>query len=140
MGAPLLHGAINGWIVPTTPPGELVVGSTFSQSDGLTGNPDPSMGKSAGSRTAGNTPFAEQTSTRSALAGVVGTVGGAPLPVRNEAFRTNAYTQLVAPYNLQLRPATNTQANPGLQHTVMMQSIINNPAPLDQMTSIFMAT
>jgi len=122
-------------VVPRTPQVELNHAYNFQEFDGLEvpmGNPAESV--SLGTNYKGeyarpgqlNTPRDQQTYTPGPLRGVVGTLGGQPLPVANPLYRLGrGYTPSVTP-SIQFRLGVG-QNYPGIGQTTALSEITNNP-------------
>lgn len=149
MTAYLGTGAVREFIVPGTPPADMAVASNFERFDGL-GEPPLDNAPAAvpfgtaypGSPRPGqlNTPPDEQVYTRSPNSGLVGVLGGQPLPVGNrlppaanaEGQVTLASRRVVGGPKLVL----GSQHNPSLAATVYMSEITSSPPQPGDMTSI----
>jgi len=122
-------------MVPTRPPAEDAHAANFERFDGLeiptTNNTEAgNFGTTYGAtpRPGGtNTPIEEQTYTRAPLRGVVGVIGGQPLPVsdRIHALSGRGYTPSETP-SIQHRTGAG-QAYQGVAQTVALSEITNNP-------------
>ena len=142
MAGMLLNWAGPDLVVPGEAPADLAVAPNFERFDGLTvpqtnpstEDPDSSVyafgfpyGASPvpGHR---STPIADQTYTEGAIPGVVGVIGGQPLPVsgRLQGSKPEGRTQLVNEYNTQQRRGVG-QAYQGVAQTVALAAITNNP-------------
>lgn len=126
--------------VPTTSPvPDLAIGSNFERFDGLgqppLENPAAAQGSSLGA-SYGHTPRPGelnqpqgQVYTPGALVGVVGVIGGEPLPVSDRLHRPPGnYTGAIAP-SIQFRQGVG-QRGPselGAAQTVALAGITNNP-------------
>lgn len=142
MSGMLLNWAGPDLVVPSSAPADLAVAPNFERFDGLEipeTNPstlDPESAVYAFGYPYGHTPrpglastpVGEQTYTRGAIPGVVGTVGGQPLPVAAmlQGARPEGQTQDVNEYNTQRRLGVG-QAYQGVAQTVQLGMITNNP-------------
>lgn len=138
----LLHSV--PFMVPATPPVELAHAANFEEFDGLTtpttnntnlGNfgieygPSPRPG-------AGQTPLNEQVYTPGPIRGVVGKIGGQPLPVANPLYRIGrGYTPANYTQRIQTRLGVG-QNNQGAAQTVALSEITNNPPVPGDISSI----
>jgi len=130
----LLYVTTNLPVVPGEAPAELAHAANFERFDGLevptTNNRDANqLGTPYGAtpRPGGeNTPIDEQTYTQAPIRGVVGTIGGQPLPVGDWLFRGDrGYTRSETP-SVQHRLGSG-QAYQGAAQTVALSEITNNP-------------
>jgi len=121
-------------VVPGAAPAELAHAQNFERFDGLevptTNNRDANqLGTTYGPTPrpgAENTPIEEQTYTAAPIRGVVGTVGGQPLPVGDWLFPGGrGYTPSESP-SIQHRLGSG-QAYQGAAQTVALSEITNNP-------------
>jgi len=121
-------------IVPGQAPAELAHASNFERFDGLeipttAGRDENQLGTAYGAtpRPGGvNTPVVEQTYTAAPIRGVVGTVGGQPLPVADWLYAGDrGYTPSETP-SIQHRLGSG-QAYQGAAQTVALSEITNNP-------------
>ena len=121
-------------VVPGEAPAELAHAANFERFDGLeipdtAGRDQNQLGTTYGAtpRPGGeNTPVSEQTYTAAPIRGVVGTVGGQPLPVNDWLFRGGrGYTHSETP-SIQHRLGSG-QAYQGAAQTVALSEITNNP-------------
>lgn len=128
--------------VPTTAPLESFVATDYERFDGLddlaaiadnivTGSP---------SRPGGFTD--PQRALPSAIPGKVGSVGATPLPVADcvhkpESDMNTAYaTPLTTQFN---GYASSGSAAPGLDQSLYLQSVVDNPVPPDSLAAMFAA-
>jgi hypothetical protein len=139
-------------MVPTTPQPDQAVAPNFERFDGLEGSPpldhpaavDDGSGRPGANY--GTTPRPGQRDqpvgqvyTPGPLAGVVGVVGGQPLPVRSwssseDSALTRGYTPSKAP-SVQWRLGVG-QDNQGVAQTVILSEITSNPPVPGDLTSI----
>ena len=121
------------YVVPTQPPAELAHATNFEQFDGL----EPLVNNDQASYVAGpvqrpgggGTPVAQQVFTHGPLIGVVGRLGGQPLPVANPIYRVGrGYTEganwLGAFQRTHYGVGQNYQ---GAAQTTQLSEITNNP-------------
>ena len=121
------------YVVPTEPPAEVAHATYFETFDGLeplVNNDQATYVTSNVQRPgAGGTPVADQAYTRGPLVGVVGRLGGQPLPVASWEYRTGrGYTEggnLVG--NLQRMHYGVGQNYQGAAQTVQLSEITANP-------------
>lgn len=124
------------FMVPRTPPAELAVAPNYEAFDGLNPLDHPGGGVHPGSRPGqSETPLAEQTYTAGPLSGVVGTVGGQPLPVGDRIHRPPGIGQSVITPSVQHRLGVG-QANQGVAQTVALSQITGNPPVAGDLSSI----
>jgi len=121
--------------VPATPPVELAHAANFEEFDGLTTPTTNNTNASRFGTTYGatprpgqqNTPLEQQTYTPGPIRGVVGKVGGQPLPVANPLYRIGrGYTPANYTQRIQSRLGVG-QNNQGAAQTVQLSEITNNP-------------
>lgn len=121
--------------VPATPPVELAHAANFEEFDGLetprTNNTNQSnFGIEFGATPRPGqtqTPLSEQTYTPGPIRGVVGKVGGQPLPVANPLYRIGrGYTPANYTQRIQSRIGVG-QNYQGAAQTVQLSEITNNP-------------
>lgn len=148
MAGMLLQWAGPDLVVPQSAPADLAVADNFERFDGLTlpdtnpalADPESAVGvwsAPAPSPGSGSTPIAEQTYTHGAIPGVVGVIGGEPLPVAPmlQGSRPPGRTQLVTEYNTQRRMGVG-QDYQGVAQTVQLAAITDNPPVPDGMSAI----
>ena len=160
MTAYLFTGAVTQLIVPGTPPADMAVAPNFERFDGLepldhpaAEDPDSSGAGGAGSAygwdVAGHSPRPGQADqpmnqvyTPGPLAGVVGVLGGQPLP--NAHWRADTAIQRASAPTLVRAPSVQWrlgvgQRGPselGVAQTVTQSEITNNPPQPGDLTSI----
>lgn len=144
MSAYLGTGAVRTFIVPQTPPPDLAVAPNFERFDGLS---EPPLDNPAGSVALGadygatprpgqlNTPVHEQTYTPSPVSGLVGTLGGQPLPVGDWKFRPPG-TYSPGQGKIIGGPKRGRQAYQGIAQTVFLSEITDNPPQPGDLASI----
>ena len=124
------------FIVPATPPAEIAVAPNYEQFDGLGPLDHPGGGVNPGTRPGGGeTPLAEQTYTPGPLSGVVGTLGGQPLPTGDRIHRPAGTSQAVITPSVQHRLGVG-QANQGVAQTVALSQITGSPPVPGDLSSI----
>ncbi len=145
--------AVNSYIVPGAPQADLAVASNFERFDGIEQppleNPAADFPDSGGSMGLGadygqsprpgqhNQPTG-QTYTEGPLSGVVGVLGGQPLPVADAIHRPTGVTTLVNAPTIQFRQGVG-QRGPselGVAQTVTLSQLTNNPPEPGDLTSI----
>lgn len=135
------------YVVPQTPPAELAHAPYFEEFDGLMALDNaPSMVPLGASYAGGgsprpgqlNTPATALDYTRGAIPGVVGKLGGQPLPVANPIWRTGrGYTQggdQVQGFQMTHRGVG--QNYQGIAQTVQLSQITGSPPVPGDITSI----
>ena len=121
------------YVVPTEPPAEVAHATYFETFDGLeplVNNDQAQWVSGAFQRpAAGGTPVAEQVYTRGPLTGVVGRLGGQPLPVASWEYRTGrGYTEGANWLgNFQRVHYGVGQNYQGAAQTTQLSEITNNP-------------
>ena len=131
----LLYTQTDLYSVPRVPREEYFHAANFQEFDGLE---TPLTSNSGGTDTGinyGETPRpgqlntapADQTYTPGPLRGVVGTLGGQPLPVANPIYRLGrGYTPANDTQRIQTRMGAGTNSQ-GVAQTVQLSEITNNP-------------
>lgn len=152
MTAYLLSGDVHQLIVPTTPQADMAVAANFERFDGLNPLDHPageggqdSGGAAYGWDVAGHSPRPgqsdqplDQVYTPGPLAGVVGVLGGQPLPVGDCIHRGPGVPTLVRAPSVQWRLGV-AQRGPselGVAQTVQLSEITNNPPQPGDLTAI----
>jgi hypothetical protein len=131
----LLYTQTMNYSVPRVPREEYFHAANFQEFDGLTTPRTSNLGGIPEGTAYGanprpgqqNTPLNEQTYTPGPLRGVVGTLGGQPLPVANPLYRLGrGYTAANDTQRIQTRMGAGTNSQ-GVAQTVQLSEITNNP-------------
>jgi len=131
----LLYTQTDLYSVPRIPREEYFHAANFEEFDGLetprtsnSGGTPEGLNFGATPRPGQlNTPIAEQTYTPGPLRGVVGTLGGQPLPVANPLYRLGrGFTPANDTQRIQTRMGAGTNFQ-GVAQTVQLSEITNNP-------------
>lgn len=125
---------IGPWIVPAAGGTDLAVAPDFERFDGLTqldnpaGQGRPMYGATgAGNPRPGQSVDTAKVYTPGPISGVVGTLGGQPLPTSDRIHRApGSYQASRGVGTMQFRLGVG-QNNPGVQQTVALSQITNNP-------------
>jgi hypothetical protein len=155
VSAILLNWSGKDLVVPGNPPADLAVAENYERFSGVEGSPplvqpatsDPNDGPDAGSsygwNKVGGSPRPGQSDqplgqvyTPGPLQGLVGVVGGQPLPVSPRISRpAGGYTGVIAP-SIQHRLGVGQNTSAGAQQTVALSEISSNPPVPGDLTSI----
>ena len=137
----LLLGNVTGPIpVPQSAPVDLAVASDFERFDGLTplDHPAGQPGVAGSANRPGQSQTTPDVYTPGPIAGVVGTLGGQPLPVSDRIHRGPGQTQEVNTPQMQWRLGVG-QVGPsslGVAQTVALSEITSSPPVPGDLTSI----
>lgn len=142
--------AVNSYIVPGSPQADLAVAPNFERFDGIDQPPldhpgfdDPAGGATGASygespRPGGTNQPTGQVYTEGPLSGVVGVLGGQPLPTADRIHRPTGVTTLVSAPTIQFRQGAG-QRGPselGVAQTVSLGQITSNPPEPGDLQSI----
>ena len=142
MSAYLFTSNVTDLIVPGAPQPDMAVAPNFERFDGLSQPPLDNPAGQPGVTGSASRPGGWVTPdeyTPGVISGVVGTVGGQPLPVAD--WQTSTAHQQQATYTPSRTPSVqfrlgDGQANQGVAQTVQLSEITNNPPVPGDLTSI----